>query len=810
MASQKPTALPVQLEHIPTDLRSIPRWVMWRYTPRAKADGSKVWAKVPFTIDGKPASSTDEATWASFDDAIDALIVGEFDGVGLVLGDDLQGVDLDDHRDPATGELSELAKELLDKVEGYAEVSPSGTGIKLFTRTNLDTSRAKKEAGVELYKDGRYFTVTGHMVNGHVGLPAKVQDLGWLVRKVFDEELSAPVVLEGDAAEQALALYREPLDGWDLARVEAEVMPHLDPDCGYDEWLRIGQALHHQGQGDDEWLELWDSWSQGSGKYTDGLCATKWASFNRQRGRGRGALTLASLLKQTKDKRQEAQRIVRVSVVDQRKSEIEACPTIQDLQDQVAAKIANDPTLSDVDREVLASAMQVRSKALGTRLPIGTIRGWLRNRSTAGQLQRPDWVEPWVYVTEGDKFFNTDTKQEVSPQGFRALYNRLMPLNGNGDRERADVYALEQWNVPVVSHKAYMPGAEVTFEMFGLQWVNLYRPESVPAVPDELTTDESDAIAIVQGHLDVYLADQRERDLLMSWIAHNVQHPGQKIRWAPYVHGVPGDGKSFFSELVAVAMGGQNVRSLNGSTLESNFTDWAVGYALVAIEEMKQHGHNRYDIMNRVKPFITNSQVEIHPKGKASYTAPNVSNYIIFSNYLDGAPVDEGDRRYMFLSSQLTTEDAQRLTGEGYFKRLFDAIHDNPGAMRKWLLEFQLHPEFDANGRAPDTDVKRTVIEMSKSDLESAAEDLIEKGAVGVCRDVVSSAHLVRGLTAVGAEAPATTRVNTLLTRLGFRFGWRKKWNGEACRVWVRVSAKVGEARAIELLNETVGDDFLQ
>ena len=86
--------------------------------------------------------------------------------------------------------------------------------------------------------------------------------------------------------------------------------------------------------------------------------------------------------------------------------------------------------------------------------------------------------------------------------------------------------------------------------------------------------------------------------------------------------------------------------------------------------------------MNRLKTFITNSQIEIQPKGKASYTAPNVSNYIIFSNYLDGAPVDEGDRRYMFLSSRLTTAEAQRLTQEGYFKRLFDAIHGHQGASR--------------------------------------------------------------------------------------------------------------------------------
>lgn len=785
---------------------------MWKYVQRTKPNGEKVWAKMPLTTDSNPASSTDPNTWAAFDDVADTLIMGGFDGIGLVLGDDVQGVDLDDCRDPATGTLTELAQEVLEKVCGYAEVSPSGTGIKLFTRSNLDSSRTDKAAGVELYRNGRYFTVTGHQLNGHERLPADVQDVGWFVQKVFGQELTP--LIEGDAADLALALYKEPLEGWDLDRVIDEVLPHLDPDSGYEEWLQVGAALHHQGQGDEAWLDAWDNWSAQSGKWVEGYCASKWNSFHEQRGRGRGALTLATLLKKTKDKREEVEHAERVSLTDQFKAEIEACADARHLQDQVAAKIANTAELGDVDREILAAAIQAKAKDLGVKLPIATARGWVKNRSGAAPASSmPNWAKPWVYVTEGDKFFNVETKQEVTSQGFRSMHNRFMPFDDKGNRERADQWCVEIWGTPVVAHKAYMPGAATVFEMFGLQWVNLYRTDSVPAVPDEYSPEELDAIDTVKRHLETYLASERERDLLMSWIAWNVQHPGVKIRWAPYVHGVPGDGKSFFSELVAVAMGGQNVRSLNGSTLESNFTDWAVGYALVAIEEMKQHGHNRYDIMNRVKPFITNSQVEIHPKGKASYTAPNVSNYIIFSNYLDGAPVDEGDRRYMFLSSQLTTAQAKELTEQGYFKRLFDAVHEHPGAIRKWLLELAMHPEFDANGRAPDTDVKRTVIEMSKGDLEIIAEDVIEHGAEGVTQEVISSAHLVRAMVSAGAEAPSTTRVNTLLTRLGYRFAFRRRFKGEVCRVWVRQDVDSTQEAALshlERASNTASMDFLE
>ena len=82
----KPTALPVQLDGIPAELKTINRWVMWKLVQRTKPNGDKVWAKMPMTTDGAPASSVDPKTWANYDDVCDALILGEgFDGIGLVM-----------------------------------------------------------------------------------------------------------------------------------------------------------------------------------------------------------------------------------------------------------------------------------------------------------------------------------------------------------------------------------------------------------------------------------------------------------------------------------------------------------------------------------------------------------------------------------------------------------------------------------------------------------------------------------------------------------------------------------------------------
>lgn len=812
--TQRPKALPVELAGIPADLKAIDRWVLWRFVERSRPDGSKVWAKLPMSVTGRAASASNPADWASYDAVCDEFILGDgYDGIGLVLADGLHGIDLDDCRDPMTEKLTPLAQQVLARVDGYAEVSPSGTGLKVFTRTNLSSSRTKKEAGVECYVNGRYFTVTGHRLGGGTGgLPREVQDLGWFVHRVWGEDLGAVP----SASEDALANYKTEVEDWDLERVVAEVLPHLDPDCGYDEWLRVGAALHHQGGGDGEWLQAWDEWSAGSGKWVEGYCEAKWDSFSQQRLQGAGAVTLRSLLKATAGARKEAEREERISVLEELRQAVAECEDSSDLQERVADRVARAKLL-DIEREQLAVAIKKRAQALdGVSMPISAVRKWVSPRSVGAAVDEamPEWAKAWVYVTEGDKFFSLETKAEVTAQGFRAKFNRFMPLKDDGTRERADVAATDLWNMPVVAHKAYMPSCGPVFEMFGLDWANLYRPESVPALPEGGVLDAAgqEAVDLVQRHLEVFLESTRERQLLLSWVAHNVQHPGVKIRWAPYIHGAPGDGKSFWLELLGIAMGGQNVRSLNGSTLESNFTDWAVGYAICGIEEMKQHGHNRHEVMNRLKPMITNTVIEVHPKGRPSYVAPNVSNYIIFSNYLDGAPVDEGDRRYMFLSSRLQLSDIEGMTRDGYFARLFEAVKANPGAVRQWLLGVELHREFDPNGRAPDTDIKHTVVQMSKSDFDLAVEDVLDAGAPGVTRLALSSGHFTAALRAAGVETPSSRALHSLLTRWGYRtaFGGKtKRWNGKTCRVWHLTSAGLKDDQVIAELDKSLASDFL-
>ena len=67
---------------------------------------------------------------------------------------------------PGTGVLSDMAREIIDGMQTYAEESPSGTGVHLlFTGQKPAGACRKSSIGLEMYDGGRYFTVTGKALN---------------------------------------------------------------------------------------------------------------------------------------------------------------------------------------------------------------------------------------------------------------------------------------------------------------------------------------------------------------------------------------------------------------------------------------------------------------------------------------------------------------------------------------------------------------------------------------------------------------------------------------------------------------------
>lgn len=126
---------------------------------------------------GAFASATDPDTWDSFETAIRHTRTKNADGVGFVFTDDdpIVGVDLDDCRDPVTGEIDDTALDIIDRLDSYTEISPSGTGYHVLITGELLDGRNRR-GSIELYDTARFFTVTGDHVEETPTHVARRQD----------------------------------------------------------------------------------------------------------------------------------------------------------------------------------------------------------------------------------------------------------------------------------------------------------------------------------------------------------------------------------------------------------------------------------------------------------------------------------------------------------------------------------------------------------------------------------------------------------------------------------------------------------
>jgi hypothetical protein len=167
-------------ENVPEELKTGASWVCCdeEKVPLVATASGAVYA----------ASSTDPDTWRSHEEAYIAWRDNEwsFAGVGRVIlaEEDIVGVDLDKCLDLETGEITPWATQVIERLDSYAEVSPSLTGVKIWVKAPTIT-RAHVKPGLEVYPRGRYFTVTGLALGEARSIESRDEELAQIVAEEF-------------------------------------------------------------------------------------------------------------------------------------------------------------------------------------------------------------------------------------------------------------------------------------------------------------------------------------------------------------------------------------------------------------------------------------------------------------------------------------------------------------------------------------------------------------------------------------------------------------------------------------------------
>ena len=262
--------LSVQRDRIPYSLAQIDQWVLWKAEPRPGGGMNKI----PYQPNGRKASSTDPHAWSDFATVCAALDESDdYAGIGFVVtaNDGLACLDFDHVRNAETGAISPDILHAICQLGTYAEISPSGTGIRIIGRATL--TRAISGKTLQGWSAGRYVTITGNRIDD---APADIGDI--------DPERLADVIAQFapdvTPAEPTAAAGR-PLDPRQVLEIR-QALGYLDPDADYDTWIKIGMALHDTAAPNA--FGLWNEWSMGGPKYDARVIRAKWASFGGHDG----------------------------------------------------------------------------------------------------------------------------------------------------------------------------------------------------------------------------------------------------------------------------------------------------------------------------------------------------------------------------------------------------------------------------------------------------------------------------------------------------------------------------------------------
>ena len=379
-------------------------------------------------------------------------------------------------------------------------------------------------------------------------------------------------------------------------------------------------------------------------------------------------------------------------------------------------------------------------------------------------LSSPTWCRPWVFIGSTGRFYNIHTNTIYPREAFDLKYGGMPELGEPLDLTPAKA-AVQVFGVPVVDAMGFNPLGPILYETeegqpmahtnnkdeqlvlrTSKRWLNTYQPYKLEeASDDEMKTD--DAKAVIDRflwHVKYIIGDERQEALLIDWLAHNIKTPGKKINWAIVLQGIYGTGKTYFFNLLE-AMLGPYAKAVANKTLTSHFTGWATGSLVVCIDELRMAGQNRYEIVDTLKPYISNPTVAIEAKGENSIHVPNFTNYLAFTNHKDAVPVDRGERRYCILFSKVESEDQMRKElvdrlntlgirpSEGdkpekvYFDMLFSDLQDFPGVLLRFFKDHQYSDHFSPRGAAPMTEAKKLMMELTKPAYQSDMEEYIDE-----------------------------------------------------------------------------------
>ena len=660
----------------------------------------------------------DQHNWMSFEDAnARAAMIGA--GVGFVFteADPFFFVDIDNALEGDS--WSPLAQLILSAFPGCAvEISYSGTGLHIFGMgASPGHSCTNKAEGLEFYTEGRFVALTGKgsigstQTNGQIGVD-------WLVSNYF---AGNALVVSGDWTDAPVAEWCGPEDDEELVKRAKRSKSVAATFGGKARFIDLYQ-------GNVEKLSDFYPTTNGVDPYgyseADAALCSHLAFFTGKNCERIERIFNTSAL---------GQRDKWIGREDYRKRTILGAVS-------VCKSVYNVPPPPDPigGLPVPESAPPVEEAGV----PIG-VRTGNQFLDLHNQLE---YFKGCVYVISKHRVF-VPGNGLLKPDQFRATYGGYdfaVNWSGKPTKNAFETFTESQlYMFPKAFGTCFRPeetpGSSVKEE--GLEYVNTYFPVEVDRRPGDVTP--------FLDLLGKILPDERDRTILLSYMAACVQHVGTKFQWAPLLQGAPGNGKTFFMTAISKAVGERYSHFPSASDLKGNglkFTAWLYEKLFIGIEDLFPDG--KTEVQDAINDKITNRRIEFQAKGGGQFMGDNRANFLFAVNPKDAILKTEADRRYcIFFTAQQSSTDINRCgMGGTYFPDLYNwARAEGFAYFTDYLFNYRIAEEFNPAGachRAPVTTSTNEALSLSVGSIAQEVLEAVAEGRVGFRGGWISSVAL--------------------------------------------------------------------
>ena len=386
------------------------------------------------------------------------------------------------------------------------------------------------------------------------------------------------------------------------------------------------------------------------------------------------------------------------------------------------------------------------------------------------RYQCAEWFKDCYFVEREGRIFNKSGRFMNATQ-FNGCYGgKQFEISSVGkltDEPWKAALRSTCWTIPKVDHTRFLPDRptfEIVTDKLKRRGLNTYIPATIDAAPGDLKN--------WFDWIDRILPNKTDQKLLFDYLAHCVRFPGFKMQYAILIQSAEGIGKTIFKEVLANALGDMYVYSPKAPELVksgSTFNAWQRNKLMILVDEIKID--ERRELIEILKPMITDARIEVQAKGQDQDMEDNAANWIFFSNFKDAIPVHMNGRRYaIFFSALQSSADILKAGMDAaYFNNLWKWLREGGGiqAITHWLINYNIE-RGAVPVRAPETSSHAEAIAITRSPLECMISDCINDGVTGFRGGYISTAAVIAKAKAAGIRQPNTRTVQNCLEQMGF------------------------------------------